>query len=139
MGAREDAHYALIEQLYEANGKGDWSTAAGYLTEDFFVTEADTMPFAGVYHGRGALPEVLDMVLAGDPPVRVPLAEMFRFRDGKVCEIKPYYFDPTPIVRAVQQRRQTRSSQVSRGSARHRPRFSLRATGPASFLESGRS
>ncbi len=137
MGAREDAHYALIEKLYEATGKGDWSTAAGYLTEDFFVTEADTMPFAGVYRGRGALQELyvkvmgmmdvvdlsitettvrgdyavtlLDMVLAGDPPVRVPLAEMFRFRDGKVCEIKPYYFDPTPIVRAVQQRRQAQS------------------------------
>jgi ketosteroid isomerase-like protein len=137
MGAREDAHFGLIEKLYEATGKGDWDTAAGYLTEDFFVTEADTMPFAGVYRGRGALQELyvkvmgmmdvvdlsitettvrgdyavtlLDMVLAGDPPVRVPLAEMFRFRDGKVCEIKPYYFDPTPITRAVQQRLQSQT------------------------------
>ena len=28
------------------------------------------------------------------------LAELFRFRDGKVCEIRPYYFDPKPIVDA---------------------------------------
>jgi len=29
------------------------------------------------------------------------------FRDGKVCEIRPYYYDPTPIVNAVAARRKT--------------------------------
>jgi len=28
------------------------------------------------------------------------LAELFRFRDGKICEIRPYYFDPKPLVDA---------------------------------------
>ena len=28
------------------------------------------------------------------------LAEVFRFRGDKVCEIRPYYFDPKPIVDA---------------------------------------
>ena len=32
------------------------------------------------------------------PPA--PLCEMFRFRGDKICEIKPYYFDPAPIVAA---------------------------------------
>jgi hypothetical protein len=28
------------------------------------------------------------------------LCELFRFRDGKVCEIRPYYFDPQPVIAA---------------------------------------
>ena len=28
------------------------------------------------------------------------LAELVRFRDGKICEIRPYYFDPKPLVDA---------------------------------------
>jgi hypothetical protein len=35
----------------------------------------------------------------------VPLAETFRVRDGKVCEIRPYYFDPRPITAAVEARK----------------------------------
>jgi limonene-1,2-epoxide hydrolase len=91
------------------------------------------LPFAGVYRGPGALQKLfeivmasagvvgldiheitaggdrvvalLDLLLEGTPPVRVPLAETFRFRDGKVCEIRPYYYDPTPIVSAVAARK----------------------------------
>jgi hypothetical protein len=118
----------FVEKLYELTGSGNWTEAEKHLTDDLFITEASSLPYAGVYRGRGALRELygrvmtmmdvvdlkivettvgndyavtlLDMVLAGDPPVPVPLAEMFRFRDGKVCEIRPYYFDPTPIVKA---------------------------------------
>lgn len=28
------------------------------------------------------------------------ICEMFRFRDGKLCEIKPYYIDPAPVLAA---------------------------------------
>ena len=31
----------------------------------------------------------------------IALAEGTRFRDGKICEIKPYYFDPALVHRAV--------------------------------------
>jgi hypothetical protein len=44
---------------------------------------------------------LLDMLLPGSPEVRVPIAEAFLFRDGKCCEIRPYYFDPTAVVAAV--------------------------------------
>jgi hypothetical protein len=47
------------------------------------------------------------MVLAGNPPARAQVAEMFRFRDGKVCEIRPYYFDPAPVVAAVNAKRRS--------------------------------
>jgi ketosteroid isomerase-like protein len=125
----EERNIKYVQDLFAATGGGDWKTAESMLTADFFVTEADTLPFAGVYRGPGALQELfeivmasagvvgldiheitaggdravalLDLLLEGMPPVRVPLAETFRFRDGKVCEIRPYYYDPTPIVSAV--------------------------------------
>jgi ketosteroid isomerase-like protein len=118
---------SIVQALYAATGQGDWATAEGYLTEDFFVTEAPHLPMAGCYRGRTAFRAlyervfamidvvglevhdiavgdthavcILDMLLAGTPPVRVPIAEMFKFRDGKVCEIKPYYYDPALLTR----------------------------------------
>ncbi len=129
----ETQNRRLVETLFEATGRGDWAAAEAMLTSDFSVTEADTLPFAGTYRGRGALQELftlvmsaagvtglelqqitaggdrvvalLDMILGGPPEVRVPLAETFRIRDGKVCEIRPYYYDPRPITTAVEARR----------------------------------
>jgi hypothetical protein len=118
----------IVEALYAATGVGDFDTAASYLTDDFFVTEADGLPMAGVYCGRGALKElflkvfgmmdVADLDVAattvgGDYAVRIlslrfedpalapaTLCELFRFRGDKVCEIRPYYFDPAPVIAA---------------------------------------
>jgi ketosteroid isomerase-like protein len=123
----------LIEELFAATGRGDWAAAAGMLTDDFIATEAGTLPFGGVYRGRGALQDLfilvmgsagvtgldiqqitaggdrvvvlLDMILSGPPEVRVPVAETFRIRDGQVCEIKPFYYDPRPLAAAVEVRR----------------------------------
>lgn len=118
----------FVADLYAATGSGDWDRAASMLTDDFFVTEADTLPMAGVYRGKDALRELfvkvmgmmdvagLDVVetTAGEDhavtilsfrfadPALAPahLCELFRFRGDKVCEIRPYYFDPAPIVAA---------------------------------------
>jgi ketosteroid isomerase-like protein len=123
----------LVEALFDATGKGDWAAAESMLTSDFTVTEAATLPFAGTYHGRRALQELftfvmsaagvtrldiqkvtaggdrvvalLEMVLGGPPEVRVALAQTFRVRDGKVCEIRPYYFDPRPVAAAIEARK----------------------------------
>ena len=123
----------LVEALFDATGKGDWAAAESMLTSDFAVTGAATLPFAGTYHGRGALRELftvvvsaagvtrldiqkitaggdrvvalLEMVLGGPPEVRVALAQTFRVRDGKVCEIRPYYFDPRPVAAAIEARK----------------------------------
>ena len=127
----------FVDHLYELTGTGNWTEVEKFLTEDFFVTEASTLPYAGVYRGKGALRElytkvmsmmdvvdlkihettvghdhavtILDMVLAGDPPVPVSLTEMFRFRDGKVCEIRPYYFDTTGIVKACEAKKRAKA------------------------------
>lgn len=118
----------FVDDLYAASGAGDWDTAASMLTEDFFITEADGLPMAGVYRGRNALRDLYSKVMAmmdvaaldrvqttvgGDIAVAVlafrfadpalapaELCELFRFRDRKCCEIKPYYFDPETIVAA---------------------------------------
>jgi ketosteroid isomerase-like protein len=117
-----------VDDLYECTGVGDFDRAESMLTDDFFITEADSLPFAGVYRGKTALRELYTKVMglmdvAGlnrevtttdgdtavcllsfeftDPALKpAQLAEVFRFRDGKACEIKPYYFDPATIVAA---------------------------------------
>jgi ketosteroid isomerase-like protein len=118
----------FVDDLYDATGVADWDRAAAMLTDDFFVTEADTLPMAGVYRGKHALRDLYIRVMGmmdvaeldrtqttagGDYAVTIlcfrfadpalapaELCEMFRFRDGKCCEIRPFYFDPAPIIAA---------------------------------------
>ena len=118
----------LIDDLYAATGAGDWDKAAAMLTDDFFVTEADTLPMAGVYRGKAALKELFLKVMGmmdvarmdrvqttvgGDYAVTIlsfrfadpalapaEICEMFRFRGGQVCEIRPFYFDHSTVVAA---------------------------------------
>jgi ketosteroid isomerase-like protein len=118
----------LVDDLYAATGAGDFDKAEEYLTDDFFITEADTLPFAGIYKGKTALRDLFTKVMGmmdvsrlnrvqttsgGDFAVTIlsfefvnpelesaHLCELFRFRDGKICEIRPYYFDAAPIIAA---------------------------------------
>jgi SnoaL-like domain len=122
-----------VDDLYAATGAGDWEAAANMLTDDFIVTEADPLPMAGVYRGRNALKELYQAVMkivdvtgfdriqttvGGDyavcilsiqfaDPALAPaeLCELFRFRDGRCCEIKPYYFDPAQFIAAAEAKR----------------------------------
>ena len=124
----DEEKLAMVAALYTASGSGDFDTAETMLTEDFFIREAQGLPMAGEYHGRTALRNLYAQVFGtlkvadleqecitagGDCVVnlisfrfvdehlpRAELAELFRFRDGKVCEIRPYYFDPQPIMQA---------------------------------------
>lgn len=126
----------FVDDLYDATGTADWDRAASMLTDDFFVSEADTLPMAGVYRGKNALHElfvtvmgivdvvglereqtvasgdcaitILEMRFADPDLAPAQLLEMFRFRDGKCCEIKPYYFNSDTFVAAAEaKRRQT--------------------------------
>ena len=118
----------FVDDLYTATGTGDWDRAAAMLTDDFFVSEADGLPMAGVFRGKDALRQLYTTVMGmfdvagldrvqtcvgGDYAVTIlsirfadpalapaEICEMFRFRDGKCCEIKPYYFDPAKVVAA---------------------------------------
>ena len=124
----DDEKLAIVAELYASTGAGDFDTAERLLTDDFFIIEADGLPMAGEYRGKTALRglyahvfgtlKVADlepegMSVGGDYVVNLisfrfenpdlasaQLAEVFRFRCDKVCEIRPYYFDPKPIVDA---------------------------------------
>ena len=122
-----------VEDLYAATGSANWDKAASMLTDDFFVTEADGLPMAGRYEGRDALRQLYIKVMGlldvaaldiaetttgvdyavtilsmrfQDPSLApAQLCELFRFRDGKCCEIKPYYFDPAAVIAAAESKK----------------------------------
>jgi ketosteroid isomerase-like protein len=124
----DDEKLTIVNTLYASTGAGDFDTAESLLTDDFFIIEAEGLPMAGEYRGKTALRglyahvfgtlKVADlepegMSVGGDYVVNLisfrfenpdlasaQLAEVFRFRGDKVCEIRPYYFDPKPIVDA---------------------------------------
>ena len=124
----DDEKLAIVAELYASTGAGDFDTAESLLTDDFFIIEAEGLPMAGEYRGKTALRglyahvfgtlKVADlepegMSVGGDYVVNLisfrfenpdlasaQLAEVFRFRGDKVCEIRPYYFDPKPIMDA---------------------------------------
>jgi hypothetical protein len=130
--SREDM-LQIIDDLYAATGSGNFEKAADMLTDDFFVSEADSLPMAGIYRGKDALKDLYlnvmglmdvaglergEVTTGGDyaicpvtfkfaDPALAPaeLLELFRFRGRLVCEIKPYYFDPAPIVAACDAKR----------------------------------
>lgn len=131
MATLEETNLAAATKLYEVASAGDWDVIARLITDDFFVTEADSVPFAGVYRGLEGYRQVfatvtgvmdvtgfdLHQMTAGGEwiivlldilsrdenggELRIPLAEAMHFRDGLCCEIKPYYFDPALAHRAV--------------------------------------
>lgn len=125
MGMTAAEMIEFVDNLYDATGTGDWDRAASMLTDDMVITESQGLPFAGTYHGVNALQELFVKVMGmmdvagldrvettagkdhavtilsfrfADPSLPpAELCEMFRFRDGKCCEIKPFYFDPAAI------------------------------------------
>jgi hypothetical protein len=120
---------AFVDRLYAVSGAGDWETVSTLLTDDFVAYEADSLPMAGAYRGKNGLRDLFNKVMGmvdvvalerstlpiaddaaiavltmrfADPALKpAELCEMFRFRDGKCCEIKPYYYDPAPFIAAV--------------------------------------
>ncbi|WCT80215.1 nuclear transport factor 2 family protein [Novosphingobium humi] len=124
-----DEMIAFVDELYELTGTGQWDAAAERLTEDFVAIEADGLPMEGAYHGKNGLYDLFVKVMGmmdvvamervettagrdhavtilslrfADPALKpAELCEVFRFRDGKCCQIKPYYFDPATIHAAV--------------------------------------
>jgi ketosteroid isomerase-like protein len=131
MPDRHAQRLALVNQLYALTSAGDWAAAEEHLTDDFVAVEADHLPFAGTYSGKGGLRALFDKVMSMADVIdmqirettvgedhavtlvdlvfaaggRAQIAEMFRFRDDRICEIRPYYFDPAPVLAAVAAKR----------------------------------
>ena len=126
----EERNLEATQQLYALCAAGEWAAVRDMLADDFFATEAAGLPYEGVFAGKDALErlyrkvmgmmpvegmDLIQMTAGGDWVIvllemkardadgefTIPLAEATRFRDGKVAEIKPYYFDPALVHRAV--------------------------------------
>ena len=123
----------LVNKHYALSAAGDFAAAQELLTDDFFITIPAYMPFAGVYRGKDAFRKLIPLVvntvgitgmkfvattvgggyavklvefiLAGDagPPFQV--AEVIQFRGNQICEIRPFYFDPAPMIAAAARRK----------------------------------
>jgi ketosteroid isomerase-like protein len=119
----------FVDEFYGLTAVGDWAAVDQRITDDFFVSEAEGLPMAGRYEGREGLRELYAKVMGAldvaaiervetmvgqdkgivmlslrfaDPSVPpAEILELFRFRDGKLAEIKPYYFDPHPVLAAA--------------------------------------
>lgn len=61
---RYDATLATVKNLYALCGEGRWAEVADLLTDDFFIVEADSLPFGGRYEGKDALPQLYAKVFA---------------------------------------------------------------------------
>ena len=133
MTASDARKLEIVQALYAATGVGHFDKAETYLTDDFFITEANDLPMKGVYRGRRALRDlytkvfgmlevsnldvkahcaggdyvvtILELDFADKTIARAEICEVFRFRGEKVCEIKPYYFDAAPVVAAAKAKR----------------------------------
>lgn len=128
--ADEAQNLERTKRLYEISAAGDWAAVEEMLADDFVATEAAGLPYEGAYRGKDGLRQLYlkvmgmmdlegldlvqmtvggDWVIAlvtmkardADGPFDIELAEGTRFRDGKVVEIKPFYFDPAQVHRAV--------------------------------------
>ena len=124
----QDEMLNVINELYATSGAGDFDSAEKLLHDDLVIVEADGLPMAGTYRGKSALRDLFTQVMGmievaglrrvetttggdyavtilyfefADPSLKpAHLCELFRFKDGKVREITPYYFDPATMVAA---------------------------------------
>ena len=122
----------LVKRHYALNYSGNHAAARELLTDDFTITIPSYMPFGGTWTGKDAfrdlIPhvrqaiavkkldfiattvggdyaiELVEFTLDGHDGPPLPVAEMIRFRDGKICEVRPHYYDPFPMIELAKRR-----------------------------------
>lgn len=115
-----ESNKAKTIEAYRVREEGDWEAFFKDFDPNVKVVEADSLPYGGVYHGvEGAKYlvqtamgtwdnfgfEVEQLAAAGDlvfiyiymrgtgKTFSYPLVEVWRFREGKVVEFRPFYWD----------------------------------------------
>jgi uncharacterized protein len=56
-------HLAIVQAIYAAAGVGDWDGVEAHLSDDFMISEAEGLPYAGVWHGKRALRDLYGHVM----------------------------------------------------------------------------
>lgn len=89
--ANENDHMAVVRAVYALAGAGDWEAAEHYLSDDLVIIEAEHLPYAGQYCGRGALRELHGIVMAHwiDPVLDF---QAMTAGDGHVVALATFHF-----------------------------------------------
>lgn len=112
-----------VQAMFDAMAVGDFELMKTFLHAEVIVTEADCLPYPGIHKGPDGYMRLVDkvvntwddlqltvnaMVGEGDMVMVVsefagknkagvaftmPMTEVFYFTEGKISEVRPYYFD----------------------------------------------
>ena len=112
-----------VQAMFDAMAVGDFELMKTYLHPEVVVTEAECLPYAGIHRGPDGYIRLVEKVVGtwddlqlsvnamaqeGDlvfvmsefagknkagVAFNMPMTEVFHFTDGKVSEVRPYYFD----------------------------------------------
>jgi ketosteroid isomerase-like protein len=115
---------ATIEAFYAAGAALDMAAFFGLLDEDVVVLEPDCLPYGGTYRGVAQVAELMERLAQHLDPSTVKLHELlvdgqkavatitigarrdgaelmasehYQVRDGKIVELRIFFFDPSPI------------------------------------------
>jgi len=129
--ALEDENRQVFVGCYEAARAGDWERFKSYLDPVVELHEAASLPYGGVCKGPDRVVAclqtmfstwanvefALDQMLVGrdlgfvlfdvsftargGAVVHIPVVELWRIRDAKLTEIRPFYFDTNAVRNAL--------------------------------------
>lgn len=124
------ANIEIVREAYRGADAGSFERFYASFAEDAVGYEAEGIPYGGVYPGKeGCIRlnealfkaweslswNVLELTGGGDivvvhlemtfkpkggEAIKHPIMELWRFRDGKIIEIRPFYYD-THLIRQV--------------------------------------
>lgn len=66
----------VCQRFLAAMGKGDYDAQAALMTDDFEITEADSLPYAGTYHGIEGWTQLTKAVIKSWSGLRLDLIEI---------------------------------------------------------------
>jgi ketosteroid isomerase-like protein len=129
--ASEEENRKVFVGCYEAARDGDWGRFKSYLDPGVELHEASSLPYGGVCRGPDQVVAclqamfsawdgvefVLDRMLVGhdlgfvlfdvrfiaknNAVVHIPVVELWRIRDARLTEIRPFYFDTHAVRNAL--------------------------------------
>ncbi|MEW1775572.1 nuclear transport factor 2 family protein [Streptomyces sp. NPDC086777] len=126
-----DRNREIVRKIYEAADRGTLDELGAYFSDDYVMTQPTGSPMPGQWSGAEAdaamaklfescgfckitVREVLvegphrvmglvdvEGVAKDGSPWEMPAAELFRIEDGKVTDVRPFYWDLVELRRAA--------------------------------------
>ena len=122
------ANFETVREAYRQIGNGNREGFFAVFADDVIAYDAEGLPYGGAYPGKDGLRELTgkmfnawekatweiaeltgggDLVVVhlvmtftprGGAPFDHPICEVWRFRDGRVVELRPFYYDTKLIA-----------------------------------------